>query len=106
MAMISTIRLRVAAVLPGLALTLSGCFMTPGKFTSQLHLTGPDSFTFSHDGEIFFLGLSNLAQMDAMSPDNFTPSCFDNETLESRCERTRRLAKAGGRANRRYHGRD
>lgn len=84
MAMISTIRLRAAAILAGLALTLSGCFMTPGKFTSELHLTGPDSFTFSYDGEIFFLGLSNLAQMGAMSPDNFTPSCFDDETLESR----------------------
>lgn len=84
MAMISTIRLRAAAVLAGLALTLSGCFMTPGKFTSHLHLTGSDSFTFSYEGEIFFLGLSNLAQMGAMSPDNFTPSCFDDETLESR----------------------
>lgn len=84
MTMISTIRLRAAAVLAGLALTLSGCFMTPGKFTSELHLTGPDSFTFSYDGEIFFLGLSNLAQMDAMSSDSFTPRCLDDETFESR----------------------
>lgn len=84
MTMFSTLRLCAAAVLAGLALALSGCFMSPGKFTAELHMTGPDNFTFSYDGEIFFLGLSKLAQMDAMSSDSFTPSCFDNETFESR----------------------
>lgn len=85
MTMISTIRLRAVAVLGACALTLTGCFMTPGKFTSELAITGADSFTFSYDGEIFFLGLSKLAQMGAAGEDTFTPStCNDDETFEER----------------------
>ena len=81
----TTIRLRAAAVLAGFALALSGCFMSPGKFTSELALTGPDSFTFSYDGEIFFLGLSSLALMGAANQEAFTPSeCFNEETYEPR----------------------
>jgi hypothetical protein len=81
---LTTIRLRAAAVLAGLALALSGCFVTPGKFTSEMALTGPDSFTFRYDGEIFFLGLSKLAQIGAAAEGSFTASCFDDETFESR----------------------
>ncbi|HSF11379.1 MAG TPA: hypothetical protein VLA50_00255 [Erythrobacter sp.] len=85
MSMFSTIRLRAAAVLAGLSLALTGCFITPGKFTSELAVTGPDSFTFSYDGEIFFLGLSKLAQIGAGLDETFTPSeCFDEETFETR----------------------
>jgi hypothetical protein len=80
----SSIRLRAAAVLAGFALALSGCFMSPGKFTSELSLTGPDSFTFRYDGEIFFLGLSKLAQMGAAADETFTASCMNDETFESR----------------------
>ena len=81
----TTIRLRAAAILAGFALALSGCFMSPGKFTSQLALTGPDSFTFSYEGEIFFLGLSKLALMGAATPEAFTPSdCYNEETYETR----------------------
>lgn len=84
MTMFSHIRLRAAALLAGFALVLSGCFMSPGKFTSELAITGPDSFTFTYEGEIFFLGLSKLAQMGAGEQD-FTPSdCFDDETFETR----------------------
>jgi hypothetical protein len=58
--------------------------MSPGKFTSELAITGPDSFTFSYEGEIFFLGLSKLAQMDSAN-EAFTPSdCYDDETFETR----------------------
>lgn len=81
---IHTIRLRAAALLAGLAIALSGCFMSPGKFTSELVLTSPDSFTFSYEGEIFFLGLSKLAQMGA-GQETFAPSdCYDDETFEKR----------------------
>lgn len=81
----TTIRLRAAALLSGLSLALAGCFMSPGKFTSELVLTGPDSFTFSYEGEIFFLGLSKLAQMGAAAEESFTPSeCFSDETFEPR----------------------
>jgi hypothetical protein len=85
MTMFSSIRLRAAALLAGFALALSGCFMAPGKFTSELTLTGPDSFTFTYDGEIFFLGLSRLAQMGAAADtETFTATCFDDETYEER----------------------
>ncbi len=85
MTMISTIRLRAVAVLSACALTLTGCFMTPGKFTSELAITGPDSFTFSYDGEIFFLGLSKIAQMGAAGDEAFQPTpCMDDETYEER----------------------
>lgn len=84
MTMFSTIRLRAAVLLAGFALALTGCFMTPGKFTSELALTGPDSFTFSYEGEIFFLGLSKLAQIDS-AQETFTPNdCFNDETFETR----------------------
>lgn len=73
MTMISAIRLRAVAVLNACALTLTGCFMTPGKFTSELAIPGPDSFTFSYDGEIFFLGLSKIAQMGAAGDEAFQP---------------------------------
>jgi hypothetical protein len=88
MTMFSTVRLRAVAALTGCALALSGCFITPGKFTSELALTGPDSFTFSYEGEVFFLGLSKLAQMGASMDDTFTAECFDEffETRECRPE--------------------
>lgn len=89
---IHTIRLCAAALLAGLAIALSGCFMSPGKFTSELVLTSPDSFTFSYEGEIFFLGLSKLAQMGA-GQETFSPSdCYDDETFEKRDCTTEELA--------------
>lgn len=85
MNMFTGLRLRAAALLTGFALVLSGCFMSPGKFTSELALTGPDTFTFSYEGEIFFLTLSKLAMMGATTEEAFTPSeCYDEETYESR----------------------
>jgi hypothetical protein len=83
MTICTAIRLRTAAVLGAFALLLTGCFMSPGKFTSELAITGPDSFTFSYEGEIFFLGLSKLAQMGAAA-ETFTASCYDDQTFESR----------------------
>lgn len=86
------IRLRAAALLTGLALALSGCFMSPGKFTAELALTSQGSFTFRYEGEIFFLGLSKLAQMGAGQA-SFPPSeCYDDETFEKRDCTTEELA--------------
>lgn len=52
------IRLRAAAMLAGLSLMLSSCFVSPGKFTSELTLLENDQFTFTYEGEVYFLGLS------------------------------------------------
>jgi len=94
MIIVSDIRLRAAALLTGLALVLSGCFMTPGKFTAELAITGPDSFTFRYDGEIFFLGLSKLAQMGAAADQVFKPqACYEDEAFEERACTEEELAK-------------
>lgn len=77
-------RAKAAAALAAFSLLLTGCFITPGKFTSELVLKRDQSFTFSYDGEIFFLGLSSLAQMGAAG-DEFVPeSCYDEDTYEDR----------------------
>ncbi len=82
---ILSIRAGTTALLAAISLALTGCFISPGKFTSEFALTGEDQFTFSYDGEIFFLGLSRLAQMGAAGEEKFTPgSCYDDETFEAR----------------------
>ncbi len=72
------------ALLAGLSLLLSGCFITPGKFTSELILTQQDRFTFTYEGEIFFLGLSGLAEMGAAADEFVADDCYDDETYEER----------------------
>lgn len=74
-------RMRKAATitLAALALMLTGCFITPGKFTSELVLGQDGSFGFSYEGEIFFLGLSKLAQMDAAGEEFEAEACFGDD---------------------------
>ncbi|MDJ0642219.1 MAG: hypothetical protein QNJ15_05335 [Erythrobacter sp.] len=79
----SPIRLKAAAVLASLSLLLSGCFITPGKFTSELQLMEQDRFAFTYEGEIFFLALADLAAMGAAN-DTFEANCWDQETFEDR----------------------
>ena len=82
---ISSIRLRAAGLIAACSLLLSGCFMAPGKFNAELALVGADEFTFVYDGEIFFLGLSGLAQMGSAADVKFTPSdCYDDQTFDQR----------------------
>ncbi len=78
------IRAKAAAMLAGLSLLLSACFITPGKFSSELELTGEDSFTFTYEGEIFFLGLSDLAQMGAAGGEFEPTECYDEEDYSDR----------------------
>ncbi len=73
-----------ATLLAGLSLMLSGCFITPGKFTSELILTEEDRFTFTYEGEIFFLGLSSLAEMGAAADEFTADDCYDEETYQDR----------------------
>ena len=79
-----SIRMAATALLAGLSLLLTGCFITPGKFTSELVLTEQDRFTFTYEGEIFFLGLSSLAKMGAAADEFEAESCYDDETWEER----------------------
>jgi len=77
-------RLAATALLAGLSILLTGCFITPGKFTSELILSKDDQFTFTYDGEIFFLGLSNLAETNAAAQEFVAETCYNDETYEER----------------------
>lgn len=71
-------------LIAGLSLLLTGCLITPGKFTSELVLTEDDRFTFTYEGEIFFLGLSDLAAAEA-GAEVFEPEpCYVDATYEER----------------------
>ncbi len=77
-------RAAASALIVSLALLLAGCFIAPGKFTSELAL-GPDQeFTFEYEGEIFFLGLSSLAQMGAANEDFEPQDCYVDGTDDLR----------------------
>lgn len=77
-------RLFAAATIAALSLLLAGCLISPGKFAASLDLHGDDRFSFSYDGEIYVLGLSQLARMGAAA-EPFEPSvCYDEDTYEDR----------------------
>jgi hypothetical protein len=80
----SSFRSKAATLVAGISLCLTGCFISPGSFTSELTLAETDQFTFVYDGEIFFLGLSKLAQMGATRDEPFSPTCYDDETFDTR----------------------
>ncbi len=77
-------QLTATVFLAGLSLLLTGCFITPGKFVAELILTEEDRFTFTYEGEIFFLGLSSLAQMGTAADEFMADSCYDAKTYEDR----------------------
>lgn len=74
-------RLIFALIAP---LVLTGCLLSPGKFTSELTLERDGSFAFAYNGEIVFLGLSKLARMNS-GDEAFEPtSCVDEESFDER----------------------
>jgi len=76
-------RILLALIAP---LLLAGCFLTPGKFTSELHLMNDGSFAYSYTGEVQMLALSKLAEMGAKSDQQFTPEdCYDDNFQEREC---------------------
>lgn len=80
----SNIRLAGAALLATSALALSGCLLSPGTFTSELHLMKDGNFSYSYDGEIQMLGLSKLAELGNAADETFAATCWDDETFEDR----------------------
>ena len=75
-------RMRVLAAACG-ALALSGCFLTPGKFDSELVLTEGGVFAFSYEGEITTMGLNQLAAMGNNA--SFEAECFDDDMEPRDC---------------------
>lgn len=75
-----------AIMCAGLALLLTGCFLSPGKFESSLDLRKDGRFTFSYQGEIYMLGLTRLAEMGASaSNQEFVEiGCYEEETYAER----------------------
>lgn len=75
-----------AGALAVLALALSGCLLSPGKFTSRLELRSDRTFAYLYQGEIHLLALSKLAAMGQdQAADEFVPQpCYDEETFEER----------------------
>ncbi|MEP5937480.1 MAG: hypothetical protein ABJ239_04065 [Erythrobacter sp.] len=81
---LSSMRMRATALLLVASLALTSCFISPGKFTSALDLKNDGSFAFTYDGEIFFLGLSELAKMGNSSAEFSASECYDDDTFEER----------------------
>lgn len=60
-------------------LLLTGCLLSPGKFTSQLKLMKDGEFAYSYQGEIQILALSKLAEMGDKADDEFeADDCYDD----------------------------
>ena len=78
-------RVAIGTVVVGLALALSACLLTPGRFTASLDLRRDGQFRFAYAGEIHMLALSKLAQM-GRSTATFEPeTCTNDEDKERPC---------------------
>lgn len=76
-------------LIPALAcLSLTGCFLQPGKFDSTLDLRKDGSFTFAYKGQIYLLALSKMADMagKAETESAFVQRpCQDDDFKERKC---------------------
>lgn len=87
-------RLSATMLVAALSVLLTGCFVTPGKFDSTLVLNKDESFSFTYTGEIFFLGLSQMALMGNGGEAEFSAGgCYDEETYQERECTAEELAK-------------
>ena len=81
-------RIAATAFLASLALVLSGCLLSPGKFASRLELRKGGTFAYSYDGQIHLLALSKLAEMGAKADSGdeafIEQPCYDDDTFEER----------------------
>ena len=74
---------RFAAAL--LCLLAAGCFLLPGKFTSELTVKRDGTFAFTYRGDIHVLALSKLTQDEIGQGAKFEPQpCHADETGEDR----------------------
>lgn len=80
-----TKRFRMIALAGVGSLALSGCFLSPGQFTSELELMKDGSFAYRYDGEIQMLALSKLAEMGSETDEAFEATCFDDDYEAREC---------------------
>lgn len=87
----TTNRLRIAAagMVTTLALLVSACLLTPGKFTSTLDLRKDGRFSFTYAGEIRMLALGKLAEMadkeKSETPGMVETPCMDDSMKDRPC---------------------
>ncbi len=85
---VSLKRLGAVSVAAVMAILLTGCLLSPGKFTSQLDLRNGGTFTYSYNGEIYLLALSKLAELGnkAENADNefVEQPCYSDDNFEER----------------------
>lgn len=67
------------------SLALSGCFLSPGQFKSELELMKDGSFLYRYDGEIQMLALSKLAEMGSKTGEPFEAACLDDDYETREC---------------------
>lgn len=67
------------------AFALTGCLLSPGKFTADMTVMRGGTFTFAYKGEIYLFGLTQLAEMGAALDEDkaeFTPNPCYGEPAE------------------------
>lgn len=89
---VNQVRTGAAALLVAAALMLSGCFMMPGKFASQLVVDNTGRFGFTYEGEIFFSTFALVSAIDEKYPELET-YCYDGKSLEERACTASEIAK-------------
>jgi len=81
-------RIGAMSLAAAVTILLTGCLLSPGKFTSQLELKNGGSFAYSYEGEIYLLALSKLAEMGnkaEMSDEEFVEQdCYSDDDFEVR----------------------
>ncbi len=89
MSIFGTWRAAAAAIVAvGATLALSACIVSPGNFAATLDLRRDGTFTFTYEGEIYLLAMSQLAEMASQAENAggefIEQPCYDDETFEDR----------------------
>lgn len=70
------------------AFALSACIVSPGAFQATLDLRRDGQFTFTYDGEIYLIALSQLAEManraETADDEFIAQPCYSEEEFEER----------------------
>ncbi|MFM5931195.1 MAG: hypothetical protein ACKOPQ_09825 [Novosphingobium sp.] len=87
----------IIGAVAAMALTLSACLMTPGKFVSSLDIRKDGHFSFAYKGEVSLYGIAQLAAMDK-ADDTFKESpCFDYEATAEAASKAAEAAAAAAK---------
>ena len=89
MEMLRRWRMAAAAALAlGATLALSACIITPGTFDATFDVRKDGQFTFSYNGQIYLLALTQLAdaasEADSTDEDFIESPCYNDEDYEER----------------------